>query len=117
MKSLDFTRADRLQDQIKRELSQIINNKVKDPRLYGLTLTRVELSEDKKQAYVYFSSFNSLMVASDLFTMFILAFTKTFSINFAESAFALCGYHHHHHLALSLLFVTSAYIFVIFIFW
>ncbi|MDG2061148.1 MAG: 30S ribosome-binding factor RbfA [SAR86 cluster bacterium] len=65
MKSLDFTRADRLQDQIKRELSQIINNKVKDPRLYGLTLTRVELSEDKKQAYVYFSSFNSFNNVSE----------------------------------------------------
>ncbi len=59
MKSLDFTRSDRLQDQIKREVSQILNKQVKDPRLYGLTLTRAELTPDKKKAFIYFSSLNS----------------------------------------------------------
>ena len=55
MKSLDFSRSDRLQDLIKRELSIILRDKVKDPRLHGLTLTRVKLSPDKKKAYIYFS--------------------------------------------------------------
>ena len=59
MKSLDFSRSDRLQDLIKRELSIILRDKVKDPRLHGLTLTRVKLSPDKKKAYIYFSPLNS----------------------------------------------------------
>jgi len=59
MKSPDFSRSDRLQDQIKRELSKILREKVKDPRVFGLTLTRVELSEDKKKAFIFFSPQNS----------------------------------------------------------
>jgi len=59
MKSIDFKRSDRLSDQIKTELSSILINEVKDPRLEGLTILRVELSNDIKKAYVYFSSLNS----------------------------------------------------------
>ena len=59
MKSIDFTRSDRLSDQIKTELSSILLNEVKDPRLEGLTIIRVELSNDIKKAYVFFSSLNS----------------------------------------------------------
>ena len=59
MKSTDFTRSDRLSDQIKTELSSILVNQVKDPRLEGLTIIRVELSNDIKKAYVFFSSLNS----------------------------------------------------------
>ena len=58
MKSLDFTRSDRLQDQIKREVSQILNKQVKDPRLYGLTLTRAELTADKKKAFINITTLN-----------------------------------------------------------
>ena len=35
MKSTDFKRSDRLSDQIKTELSSILVNQVKDPRLEG----------------------------------------------------------------------------------
>ena len=59
MKSTDFTRSDRLSDQIKTELSSILVNQVKDPRLEGLTIIRVELSNDIKKAYVFFSTLNS----------------------------------------------------------
>ena len=58
MKSTDFKRSDRLSDQIKTELSSILVNQVKDPRLEGLTIIRVELSNDIKKAYVFFSSLN-----------------------------------------------------------
>ena len=58
MKSTDFTRSDRLSDQIRTELSSILVNQVKDPRLEGLTIIRVELSNDIKKAYVFFSSLN-----------------------------------------------------------
>ena len=59
MKSTDFKRSDRLSDQIKTELSSILVNQVKDPRLEGLTIIRVELSNDIKKAYVFFSPLNS----------------------------------------------------------
>ncbi len=59
MKSLDFSRSDRLSDQIKSEISLILRDEVKDPRLDGLTIVKVELSKDIGKTYIYFSSFNS----------------------------------------------------------
>ena len=59
MKSLDFSRSDRLSDQIKSEISLILRDEVKDPRLNGLTIVKVELSKDIRKTYIYFSSFNS----------------------------------------------------------
>lgn len=59
MKSLDFSRSDRLSDQIKSEISLILRDEVKDPRLNGLTIVKVELSKDISKTYIYFSSFNS----------------------------------------------------------
>ena len=59
MSSIDYSRSDRLSDQIRVEVSLILKNKVKDPRLNGLTITRVELSKNLKKAYIYFSSSNS----------------------------------------------------------
>ena len=59
MKSLDFSRSDRLSDQIKSEISLILRDEVKDPRVNGLTIVKVELSKDISKTYIYFSSFNS----------------------------------------------------------
>ena len=59
MRSIDFTRADRLSDQIRDEISFILSREVKDPRLTGLTIIRVELSKDIKKAFIFFSSSNS----------------------------------------------------------
>lgn len=59
MKSIDFSRSDRLGDLIKSEISLILKNDVKDPRLHGLTIVSVELSKDIRRALIYFSSFNS----------------------------------------------------------
>ena len=42
MRTLDFTRSDRLSDQIKIEISSILRDEVKDPRLEGLTIMKVE---------------------------------------------------------------------------
>ena len=50
-------RVDRLQEQIKKEISHIIKNQVKDPRIGFVTITRVELSRDKKFAKVFISIF------------------------------------------------------------
>lgn len=51
----DFKRADRVGDQIRAELADIILRKIKDPRVGFMTVTRVELSDDLKHAKVFFS--------------------------------------------------------------
>lgn len=49
-------RADRLNNQIQRELAEIIAFKVKDPRITGMpTVTRVEVNRDYTLAMVYLS--------------------------------------------------------------
>ena len=59
MKSSDFTRSDRLSDQIRTEISNILREDAKDPRLEGITIIKVELSKDISKAYIFFSSSNS----------------------------------------------------------
>jgi|TARA_B100001750_G_scaffold64122_1_gene50880 ribosome-binding factor A len=59
MRSSDFTRSDRLSDQIKTEVSLILKNDVKDPRLEGITIISVELTKDIGKAYILFSPLNS----------------------------------------------------------
>ena len=63
MHSQDFSRAERLSDLIRAEVSEIIRDHVKDPRLKGITIINVELSKDIKNAFIFYSllnSFNSL---------------------------------------------------------
>src|SRR5699024_4220461 len=48
-------RANRVAEQIKIAISDIINNKIKDPRIGFLTITDVEVTEDLQQAKVFFS--------------------------------------------------------------
>tara|TARA_B100000427_G_C15117139_1_gene424148 strand:- start:64 stop:378 length:315 start_codon:yes stop_codon:yes gene_type:complete len=59
MRSEDFSRADRLSDLLRSEISLIVRDEVKDPRLEGLTIIKVDLSKDIKKAYVFFSTLNS----------------------------------------------------------
>ena len=59
MRSSDFTRSDRLSDQIRTEISTILRDDVKDPRLKGITIIKVELSNDISKAYIFFSPLNS----------------------------------------------------------
>jgi len=50
----EFSRAQRIGDQIQRELAQLIRMEVKDPRLGGLvTITAVDVSRDSSHAKVY----------------------------------------------------------------
>jgi ribosome-binding factor A len=48
-------RAQRVADQIQRELSQLLRDEVKDPRVGRVTLTGVEVSADLSHAKVFFS--------------------------------------------------------------
>ena len=59
MPSPDFKSSDRISDLIKVEISNILSFEVKDPRIKGITVLRVELSSDMKQSFIFFSSANS----------------------------------------------------------
>lgn len=52
---LPYRRADRVGEQIQRELSQLLLREAKDPRLAQVTITAVEVSPDLKHARVFFA--------------------------------------------------------------
>jgi ribosome-binding factor A len=51
----DFTRHDRVADQIQRDLAELIRLEVKDPRVGMVTLTGVEVSRDYSHAKVFYT--------------------------------------------------------------
>ena len=50
----DYSRTDRISEQIKRELAQIIRDKVKDPRVGMVSILDAQVSKDLKLAKIYF---------------------------------------------------------------
>ena len=50
-----FARSERVNDQIQRDLSDIIRSELKDPRVGMVTLTAVEVTPDYAHAKVYFT--------------------------------------------------------------
>ena len=48
-------RLERVQEALRQEISRIILQEIKDPRIGFLTITKVELTEDLRYAKVYFS--------------------------------------------------------------
>lgn len=55
----DFSRPQRVADQIQRDLAELIRLEVKDPRVGMVTLTGVEVSEDYAYAKVFFTFLGS----------------------------------------------------------
>jgi len=51
-------RPERVQEALRREISLIVQNDIKDPRLGFVTITKVEVSKDLKNATVYYSVFD-----------------------------------------------------------
>ncbi len=51
----EFSRSQRMAEQIRRELSQLIRDEVKDPRVNWVSVTSVKCSKDLAHAVVYFS--------------------------------------------------------------
>jgi ribosome-binding factor A len=49
-------RVERLNEQLKRELMDLIRNGVRDPRVSGVTVTHVQTAPDLSQAQVYLTS-------------------------------------------------------------
>jgi ribosome-binding factor A len=50
-----MSRADRVSEAIRKEVSLILHDKFKDPRLGFITITRVELAADLRNAKVFYS--------------------------------------------------------------
>ncbi len=50
-----FKRAERVSDQMKEEIADILLRKIKDPRIGFITVTEVEVSDDLKNAKVFVS--------------------------------------------------------------
>jgi ribosome-binding factor A len=51
-----FARSDRVAEQIQRELADLLQFEVKDPRVQHVTLTEVEVSGDLSHAKVFYSA-------------------------------------------------------------
>lgn len=54
---LPYKRSQRVGHQLRKEISDIVTNRVKDPRLGFLTITEVDVTDDLKLARVYVSIF------------------------------------------------------------
>ena len=54
--SKGFSRRDRISEQIRRELAEVIRTELRDPRVGMISLTDVQVSADYAHAKVFFSS-------------------------------------------------------------
>lgn len=52
----DFSRSDRIAEQIRRELADLLQFEVKDPRVSMVTITEVEVSGDLAHAKIFYSA-------------------------------------------------------------
>lgn len=52
----DFSRTDRIAEQIQRELAQLIRLEVKDPRVGMVTVTGVEVTRDYAHAKIFYTT-------------------------------------------------------------
>ncbi len=52
---MQYKRKDRVGDQIRKEVSQIVQKELKDPGIGFVTITDVELSDDLKNAKIFYS--------------------------------------------------------------
>jgi ribosome-binding factor A len=51
---MNFKRADRVAELIRADMSEIIGKEVKDPRLHSVTITSVKVTDDLRNAKIYF---------------------------------------------------------------
>ncbi len=59
MAKTGYSRADRVADQIRMEVADILMRKIKDPRVRSVTVTDVELTNDLRIARVFVTAFGS----------------------------------------------------------
>ena len=54
-----FQRSERVAEQVRRDLADLIRTELKDPRVGMISLTEVELTPDYAHAKIYFTTLNS----------------------------------------------------------
>lgn len=59
LSKMEYPRSARIEEAIKEEVSSIVQNELKDPRIGFTTVTRVEVTPDLRNATVYFSVLGS----------------------------------------------------------
>ncbi len=52
----DYSRTLRIADQIQRELADLVQNEIKDPRIKQITITAVEVTRDYSHAKVFYTT-------------------------------------------------------------
>jgi ribosome-binding factor A len=52
---IHFKRADRVGGQVQKELSDLLQKEIRDPRLDSVTIMRVRITDDLRSARIYFS--------------------------------------------------------------
>lgn len=55
----EFSRSQRMAEQVRRELAEIVRDEIKDPRMGFLSFTEVRMSRDLSHAVIYCSVFES----------------------------------------------------------
>ncbi len=55
----EFSRSERMAEQLRRELADIVRDEIKDPRLGFMSFTEVRMSRDLSHAVIYCSFFNA----------------------------------------------------------
>jgi ribosome-binding factor A len=67
MSKTTYRRADRVADQIRMEVADILMRKIKDPRVRSVTVTGVELTADLRIAHVFVTTMETEQAERDLF--------------------------------------------------
>ena len=68
MSKTTYKRADRVADQIRMEVADILMRKIKDPRVHDVTVTDVELTGDLRIAHVFVTTMETGEAERDVFT-------------------------------------------------
>ncbi|MEA3471769.1 MAG: 30S ribosome-binding factor RbfA [Thermodesulfobacteriota bacterium] len=64
--TMGFKRADRVSDLVKAEITDILLRQVRDPRVQNVTITDVKMSDDLRQAKIYFVPMGSDSVTDEV---------------------------------------------------
>ena len=67
MAKTGYSRADRVADQIRMEVADILMRKIKDPRIRSVTVTDVELTNDLRIARVFVTALGTDAETKDVF--------------------------------------------------
>ena len=68
MSKTAYKRADRVADQIRMEVADILMRKIKDPRVHDVTVTDVELTADLRIAHIFVTTLETGEAERDVFT-------------------------------------------------